>query len=80
MSYNPHVAAIVHAVEKANPLPERFADLDALNRRVVTREAAALGVTPEAHYDDIVRKRTERLDSAGRAAEIAKVARQYGRR
>jgi len=80
MSYNPRVTAIVQAVQKARPLPERFADLDALNRRVVTREAAALGVTPEAHYADIVRKRAERLDSADRAAEIAKMARQYGRR
>lgn len=77
MDYD-QIRDITAGVQREHPLPS-FADLDSHSRRIIERKAAALGVSAEKYYADIVRGRAEKLDNDERLAEIARKAHRYGR-
>ncbi|WP_167140215.1 hypothetical protein [Diaminobutyricimonas sp. TR449] len=65
---------IAESVATASPIPERLSDLDAHSRRKITRQAEALGITPEKHYAAIVAAEKAKRASTFDPGAIAKKA------
>lgn len=53
-----------------HPLPAHFDDLDAGSKRLLRRQAVALGTTPELHYASVLAKHDARARSAAVVDEV----------
>lgn len=64
------VARIVDAIVESFPLPADYRTLVPGQRRTVERQAAALGITPDAHWQNS-RRLAERQSTDRRVAQSA---------